>query len=193
MKKENNFNLIFDFDGTILDNIGIKDRIFFQYFDKFSNDSDKLKLFLTEFKGEKRTFKLKSLIKMGLVNKNANIESLNKYFQKEYMKVVKNKKLKISKELLIQKAYKNKLFIVSNAIKEELFELCAFFEIHDLFEQIVSCSLSKSEELKKLIKLGQLDLKKSIYIGDTNYDFISATDAKISFMDVNCFLTLYER
>ena len=34
------------------------------------------------------------------------------------MKVVKNKKLKISKELLIQKAHKNKLFIVSNAVKE---------------------------------------------------------------------------
>ena len=116
MKNENNFNLIFDFDGTILDNVGIKDRIFFQYFDAFSNDSVKLKFFLTEFKGEKRTFKLKSLIKMGLVNNNANIEGLNEYFQKEYMKVVKNKKLKISKELLIQKARKNKLFIVSNAV-----------------------------------------------------------------------------
>ena len=130
MKNENNFNLIFDFDGTILDNVGIKDRIFFQYFDKFSNESDKLKFFLTEFKGEKRTFKLKSLIKMGLVNNNANIEGLNEYFQKEYMKVVKNKKLKISKELLIQKAHKNKLFIVSNAVKEELCELCVFFGVH---------------------------------------------------------------
>ena len=130
---------------------------------------------------------------MGLVNNNANIEGLNEYFQKEYMKVVKNKKLKISKELLIQKAHKNKLFIVSNAVKEELCELCVFFGVYDLFEQIISCRLSKSDELKKLIKLSKLDLKKSIYIGDTNYDFISATHAKIPFMDVNCFLTLYER
>ena len=107
---------------------GLKIEFFSNISTNFPIDSDKLKFFLTEFKGEKRTFKLKSLIKMGLVNNNANIEGLNEYFQKEYMKVVKNKKLKISKELLIQKAHKNKLFIVSNAVKEELCELCVFLE-----------------------------------------------------------------
>lgn len=182
-------NIIFDCDGVILDSNKIKTDAFIKLFENYPKDKiDQLVDYHKKYGGVSRYKKISYFFKR-LLNKNLSEIDL-KLLAKKYSNITLNE-LKKSNfipgllDLLIYlKHKKKKLFVVSGSDEKDLIQILKYKKIDIYFEKIKGSPKNKNDNLIDLLPDSK-DRKDSIYIGDSNYDFITSKNLGLKFIFIS--------
>ena len=174
--------IIFDFDGTILENLEIKDRTIIKFFSDTFGDS---------CIGEVNRFKLAHLNRYQMLDtliskytmKNSEskqelLDKLSTVMLNEQKKAYLVKGLIEYLDHLLQSSY---FYISSNAPKNEVEELCKAFFINEYFTKISGHPESKREFIKRVIE-ENTSINEIYFIGDSIYDYEIANELGIKFI-----------
>lgn len=183
-------NILWDFDGVILDSMKIKGDGFLELFKEY--DDTKVKL-LEEYHykngGMSRFNKIKYFFK-SIINESISEEQVNELailYGKLVKKKLLNKNNLIEDSLnFIKENYKTYNFhIVSGAEENELNEICRYFEIDKYFLTISGSPIKKDILIKKILTKYIYNKEETILIGDSINDYIAASKNSIKFLGYN--------
>ncbi len=183
-------NFIFDFDGVILDAVSIRTDAFLYALRNYSkHDLEIFKEYHLKNGGISRIAKIEYFFEHILQKTLTDIDKqkiLNDFNNFVYERL-NNKDLLIKETLtFIETIYqKHTLFIASGSLQTELRDLCASFEITPYFKEIVGSPVHKVHNVAFLIKEFSLVPHKTVLIGDSYNDFVSANDNNIHFFGYN--------
>ena len=175
-------NIIFDFDGVIINSHKIKTKAFFLTFKSYgktiANDSQK---FHEKNIGKSRYYKFKFIFKKYLKKKIKKNEI--KILDENYDNFTKNKiqKLKPSKHLLdFLKKNKNifNFYISTGTPQKKIIEILKKIKLIKYFKKIYGGPKSKTSHISE-IKKNRL---KTIFIGDSYEDFLASKKTKTLFV-----------
>ncbi len=175
-------NIIFDFDGVILNSHKIKTLAFHNIF-KVYGEKNALKAKKIHLKnvGKSRYFKfkfiLKNILKIQLTKKKLS------FLDKKFDNFIKKKIKKIEPSNYLIKFLKKKNnkvnFYVSTATpQEKITKILKEKNLLKYFKKVYGSPSTKKEHIRKIIKNKQM----SIFIGDSYEDFKAANDSKIKFI-----------
>lgn len=177
MKK---YQIIFDFDGVILNSHNVKTDAFFEIFKEFGNiKAKKAQKYHLKNIGISRFKKFKYIIKNILKDKTINSKYLNKKFQDYCFKKIKS--LKINSDLkYFLKKYNKKydMFISTATPQNDIIRILKEKKIIHFFKKIYSSPKKKYEH----INLIKRKFKKRIFIGDSNEDLLACIKTKTFFI-----------
>ena len=183
-------NILWDFDGVILDSMKIKGDGFVELFSKYENNKVKL---LEEYhyangglsRFEKIRYFFVEIIKKD-VSQN-EIDKLAYSFSKIIEKKIYNKTALINESLFFIKN-KYKLFnfhIVSGSEHHELLKLCNYFKLSDYFISILGSPIKKEFLVKRVLEDYNYKKNETILIGDSFNDLDAAKSNNIKFYGYN--------
>lgn len=183
-------NILWDFDGVILDSMKIKGRGFIELFKDY--DSKKVKL-LEEYHykngGISRFAKIKYFYETILEEEISDykVEELANDFGKIIEIKLYDETNLISDSLsFIEQNYKNFNFhIVSGAEHNELNDLCGFFNIDKYFKSINGSPTKKNILVKNVLAKNDYRINETILIGDSINDYSAARDNEVAFYGYN--------
>ena len=183
-------NILFDFDGVIIDSMPIREvgfRQIFQDFDIYLVDS------MIDYHNqngglsryEKIDFFFNKILKKP-IQKNQSL-SYAKSFSNIMKKELINKKYLITDSLFFIKGNYNKynLHIVSGSDEEELKYLCNELGIATYFHSIHGSPTDKSTLVKKILLDNNYNMNETILIGDSINDLDASNDNGIKFYGYN--------
>ena len=183
-------NILWDFDGVIMDSMPIRNKGFEIVLEKFPKiEVDTLMKFHLENGGLSRYVKFRYFFEQ--IRKESVSEEKIKEFASEFSRIMK--KLLIDESLLINDSlnfirnnYLNyKMHIVSGSDQAELRFLCNKLGITQYFISIHGSPTPKKELVKKLLLKNQYVKDSSILIGDSINDFEAARENGIDFFGFN--------
>lgn len=183
-------NIIFDFDGVILDSVPTKTEGFKKLFQNFSTDEvNKLVLYHELNGGKSRYVKIKYFFNE-LLHKDISEQEILEYANK-YSEITKeeltNPKYIIEDTLnFIKRNHKKyEMHIASGADEEDLKYICEKLDLTKYFLSINGSPKIKSEIVKDILLDNSYDINETILIGDSVNDFDSAKDNGIDFFAYN--------
>jgi HAD superfamily hydrolase (TIGR01549 family) len=183
-------NIIFDFDGVILDSVPTKTEGFKKLFQNFSTDEvNKLVLYHELNGGKSRYVKIKYFFNE-LLHKDISEQEILEYANK-YSEITKeeltNPKYIIEDTLnFIKRNHKKyEMHIASGADEEDLKYICEKLDLTKYFLSINGSPKIKSEIVKDILLDNRYDINETILIGDSVNDFDSAKDNGIDFFAYN--------
>ena len=177
--------IFWDYDDTISPTVLKKGKAYAKIFDEYPNE---LKEFIVKhhkkFPGVSRKVKLPLYFKESLKYKksinNKKLKDLENLFSLECIQILSNTPFFKNIEEFLKKNNK-KNFIITNMPQEEIDVVLKLKCANNYFYQVKGNSIDKSEVLKKILKsLGSN--KKSVFIGDSEGDYIAAKKSKIDFI-----------
>jgi len=183
-------NIIFDFDGVIIDSMHIRSFGFQEIFKTFDkNDVDKLVLYHNENAGLSRFVKIKYFFNE-MLKKDISDDDIN-IFAIEYSKIMRSRL--IGKDIIIDEAIRfikeqhniYNLHIASGSEQEELRYLNKTLEIDKYFKSIYGSPTSKIKLVENIIKENNYNKYETILIGDAINDYEAAKQNDIIFLGYN--------
>ena len=183
-------NILFDFDGVILDSMPIRDYGFKKIFEDFD---DNLVSKLLEYHnlngGLSRYVKIKYFYNE-LLNQEISEAEINRYsvlFSALMKKQLTDKKYLIAETVkFIRGNYKKyNLHIVSGSDEEELRYLCKALKIDNYFLSINGSPTHKNEIVKDVLVANQYSANETILIGDSVNDYDAAEVNGLKFYGYN--------
>ena len=183
MKKYN--NIIFDFDGVIMNSHIIKTNAFYYVFSKYGKNIGNyaVKLHIKKM-GMPRTNKF-NLINKYYLNNNLKKKDLNK-IEKIFKDYVLKKifKMKINKNLLkFIKNSKNKNFYISTGTnQEEIKKICKKMKISKYFSEIFGSPKTKIMHINSIIRNYKIKKNDILFVGDSLSDYNAAKYCGINFI-----------
>lgn len=184
-------NIFFDFDGVILDSMGVRDYGFKKIFEKYGTNSN-IEEFLDYHRingGLSRFHKIKYFFKTYLneeISEEKVLELAND-FSEIMRKELTNKKYLIHETVnFIENNFqKYNMYIVSGSEQNELRYLCKELELENYFKIILGSPIHKNDLVKNILIEEKLNLKECILIGDSINDYEAAIANKINFYGYN--------
>jgi len=183
-------NILWDFDGVILDSMKVKCDGFIELFKNHDiNDLKKIEQFHYENGGVSRFEKIKyfyNQILMIDITKD-EIEKLANEFATIISKKLfdKNSLIKDSVNFIKENHQKYNFHIVSGAEHKELNKLCTFFELENYFITIDGSPTKKDILVKHVIEKYNYNKNETILIGDALTDYNAAKSNNIGFYGYN--------
>lgn len=181
--------IIFDCDGVILNSNEIKTNAFKKLFHNYPKYLiDKIVTYHKNNGGKSRYMKIKYFYENLLKKKISEKDLINQASQ--YSKITLNdlKKSDFIPGLLnlLKFLKKNKkiLYVVSGSDEKDLIKIFKYKKINTFFEKIKGSPKDKIKNFKEILPLAS-DRKKSIYIGDSEYDFISSNSMGLNFIYIS--------
>ena len=181
-------NIIFDFDGVIIDSDEIKEIAFRKSLNSFE------KKYVDEFiEYHRNNLGIDRYTKFEYFSKNI-LKSKEKFnlnlVSNKFSKLVKEN---ISKKIIIKEVYnfiyeyniKYNFFIISSADEIEIKWISKKLNINSYFDEILGSPEIKKNQIRNLILNNRLEKKSTIYIGDTYSDYVAAKSNKIKFYGYN--------
>ncbi len=183
-------NIIFDFDGVILDSIPVKTEAFRKLFNEFPKDKiDKLIKFHIHNGGMSRYKKIEHFFS-NIINQNISEHETSQY-AKRYSE--------ITKEELAQKKYfiedtmefiklnykKYNMHIASGADERDLKYICHKLDLTQYFLSIHGSPEVKKNIVKKIIDRESYIHSETVLIGDSINDYEAAYNNGIKFYGYN--------
>jgi len=183
-------NILFDFDGVILDSMPIRDYGFKKIFKNFDDDLvDKLLEYHNQNGGLSRYVKIKYFYN-SILDKEISDKEMN-YYADSFSKIMK-KKLVDKKYLItttlkfIKTIYKEcNLHIVSGSDGDELRFLCEKLGIFTYFKSIHGSPTNKNQLVENVLLSNSYMKYETILIGDSINDYEAAKDNNIDFYGFN--------
>jgi HAD superfamily hydrolase (TIGR01549 family) len=183
-------DIIWDFDGVILDSDSIREYGFRESLKKFPEDQVEL---LIEYHkkngGLSRYNKFRFFFEKILHKKISenDIICLANTFSKIMLKKLTNKKLLIKDSLnfIISNYKTKKMYIASGSDNNELIYLCKELGIFNFFYSIHGSPEHKNNIVKNILKQNQSINKNFVLIGDSINDFEAAKANNIDFYGYN--------
>jgi len=183
-------NIIFDFDGVILDSIPVKTEAFRKLFEKFPKEKvSELIEFHIENGGMSRYKKIEYFFTI-ILNREINEIEVLKY-AKKYSKITKEE-LTQSKYLIkdcinfIKQNYQNyNLHIASGADEQDLLYICKELDLTQYFLSIHGSPVVKNEIVAKILLENKYKKIETRLIGDSINDYEAANANEIEFYGYN--------
>ena len=183
-------NILWDFDGVILDSMKIRDwgfREIFKDFDK--NDVEKLISYHNLNGGLSRYVKIRHFYEKFLgkeINEERVLEYAEKFSVLMKIELINPKNLILESVLFIKENYnKYNFHIVSGSDQKELRFLCKELKIEKYFITINGSPTPKNNLVKKLLKNYKYNIQETCLIGDSLNDYDAAKINDISFLAYN--------
>lgn len=183
-------NILFDFDGVILDSMPIREYGFRNIFKDFE---DKLVEIFLEYHnkngGLSRYVKIRyfyeKLLNQSISNnevskiaENFSVIMRNELINKKYL-------IKETVDFLDKNHKKYKLHIVSGSDQNELRFLCKELDVEKYFISIYGSPIHKDDLVKNLLEKEKYNKSESILIGDSINDYDAAKINSIDFFGFN--------
>lgn len=183
-------NILFDFDGVIIDSMPIRDYGFQKIFEKHpKRHIQKLITYHQYNAGLSRFHKIKYFYN-NILNKEINDNDINYYADK--FSVIMRSKLTNKKYLIkevvdfIKNNYTNyEMHIVSGSEQNELQFLCKSLNIEKYFNCIYGSPMCKNNLVKNIILANKYISKECVLIGDSINDYDAAKVNNIYFYGIN--------
>ena len=183
-------NILFDFDGVIIDSMPIREagfRLIFQDFDKYL--VDKLIDYHNQNGGLSRYVKIDFFFNNILkkpIQKDQSFSYAKSFSDIMKKELVKREYLIIDSLFFIKRNYKKyNLHIVSGSDEVELQYLCNELGIATYFHSIHGSPTTKSMLVKKILLDNNYDINETILIGDSINDLDASIDNGIKFYGYN--------
>ena len=183
-------NIIFDFDGVIIDSMHIRSFGFRKIFQDFNTKSvQKLIDYHNENGGYSRFVKIKYFFNT-ILNQAISENEITIYANK-YSKIMRenltSKTIIINETInFIKKIYtKYNLHIASGSEQEELRYLNQELGISEYFKSIYGSPTPKIDLVKKILEENNYENKDTVLIGDSINDFEAAKENNIIFLGYN--------
>jgi len=183
-------NILFDFDGVILDSMKIKGDGFVELFNNSLNiHTQCLEKYHYENGGISRFEKIKYFYRNILNKEISNDEIIS--LSEEFSLIIKNKlfdKNNLIKETIefIENNHQEYNFhIVSGAEHRELNNLCKYFDINNYFLTINGSPTKKEILVRDVLKEHDYKINETILVGDSINDYNASKKNKINFYGFN--------
>ncbi len=183
-------NILFDFDGVILDSMKIKGDGFVELFSNAQNiHIQRLEKYHYENGGISRFEKIKYFYQNILNKEISNDEIIS--LSNKFSDIIKNKLfdknnlIKETIEFIENNHKKYNLHIVSGAEHEELNNLCKYFDITNYFLTIKGSPIKKDILVKDILNQYDYKTNETILIGDSINDYYASKDNKLNFYGFN--------
>jgi len=183
-------NILFDFDGVILDSMPIRDYGFKKIFEYFDDALvSQLLSYHNENGGLSRYVKIKYFYNE-ILDKEILEEEISNYasnFSKIMKKELVNKKYLIvdTLEFIKNNFKKYNLHIVSGSDERELQYLCKKLEIDVYFQSINGSPTPKNELVERVLLINNYVANTTVLIGDSINDYEAAKENGIDFYGFN--------
>ena len=183
-------NILWDFDGVILDSMQIKADGFRELFKEYSNSTlDKIEKYHYDHGGVSRFDKIRYFYNNFLDKEILEDEvlTLSNNFATIIEKRLFDKKNLIMDSInFIEKNYKNYNFhIVSGAEDKELNSICKHFELSQYFMTINGSPTKKDILVKNILEKYNYQKNETILIGDAFTDYNASVNNGIGFYGYN--------
>ncbi len=183
-------NILWDFDGVILDSMPIRDYGFRKIFEDFNTeDVDRILDYHKQNGGLSRYVKIRYFYE-NILNKDINDDEINIYAE-QFSMIMKreliNRKYLIGDSVeFIKNHYKKYNFhIVSGSDEKELKYLCKQLDIKDYFISINGSPTHKNDLVKNLLEKYNYNKNETILIGDSMNDYSAAKINSLDFYGYN--------
>lgn len=183
-------NIIFDFDGVILDSMPIRDYGFREILKEYPKEIvEKLIQFHQINAGLSRFYKIKYFYNE-MLKKEITEEKIKEYankFSEIMKKELINKKYLIKDSVnFIEKNYlKYNMHVASGSEEKELQYLCKELGLEEYFKSIHGSPVHKNELIKLIIEKNRYSKEETIMIGDSINDYEAAKVNEINFYGYN--------
>ncbi len=183
-------NIIFDFDGVVLDSIPVKTEAFRKLFEEFSEEKiQKLIEYHLVNGGKSRYLKIKYFFNKILHQEISEKEILlyaNKYSELSKEELSKSKYLIKDTIDFIKNNYKKyNLHVASGADENDLQFICNNLNLNQYFLSINGSPKIKSEIVKDILEESTYKREETILIGDSINDYEAANNNNIEFYGFN--------
>lgn len=183
-------NILFDFDGVILDSMPVREYGFRKIFEKYNNDLvEKLLKYHNKNGGLSRYVKIRYFYEE-LLNKIISDDEVDSIAEK--FSIIMRAKLTNKKYLILETVnfisnnhLKYNLHIVSGSDEKELRYLCRELEVEKYFKSIYGSPTHKNNLVKNVLTENKYKSKETILIGDSINDYQASEVNKIDFYGYN--------
>ena len=175
-------NIIFDFDGVILNSHKIKTSAFYYIFKVYGEkNANKAKKIHLQYIGKSRYFKFKFIFKNILKKKLTEKEQviLDKKFEKfirKKIKIIQPSNFLIN--FLKKKQNKVNFYISTATPQKKIIQILKEKNLLKYFKRVYGSPATKKEHIRKI----QKNKRITIFIGDSYEDFKAAYSCKINFI-----------
>ncbi len=190
LQEENIKNIIFDFDGVILDSIPVKTEAFRKLFQDYPDDKVALLIDYHLQNGGISRYKKIEYFFTQILSRDITDEEINQYAER--YSILTKEELSKPKYLIqetydfIQKNYlKYNFHIASGADENDLKYICDSLGLTNFFKSIYGSPLEKNQIVKNIIENNKYNKKTTILIGDSINDFEAAQKNNINFYKYN--------
>ena len=175
-------NIIFDFDGVIINSHKVKTEAFYKIFKPYGkNVANKAKKFHERNIGKSRFFKFKFILKK-ILNKNITKSELAKLDKNFDTFVQKKIKLMIPSKYLLKflkgQKYNNNLYISTGTPQNKIIQILKEKNLLSYFKKIYGSPSSKISHINEIKKSN----KNVLFIGDSLEDYNAAKKTNINFI-----------
>jgi HAD superfamily hydrolase (TIGR01549 family) len=181
-------NIIFDFDGVILESNQVKIDGFYKLFIEFGKDKA---VEISNYFKSNAGLSRYDIIRYFFLNFYKEEISKNKleFYGKKYSDIVKEEVIKTEfvegcKEFIQSNKYYS-LFIVSSSDEKDLIEICQKIDVDKYFKKILGSPTKKEFNIKKIIDDYNLKKNETIYIGDSINDYHATKKNELLFIGRN--------
>lgn len=183
-------NIIFDFDGVVLDSVPVKTEGYRQLFKEFPNDLVQKMVDYHELNGGISRYKKVKYFFNELLNEEISEDKIQEYAIK-YSELTK---LELTKEkYLIEDTFnyiksnfnKYNMHVASGADHEDLMFICDKLNLKEYFLSIEGSPKVKSEIVKEILETNNYSLEETILVGDSINDYEAAKLNGIKFYGYN--------
>ena len=190
MLKEMIKNILWDFDGVILDSIKVRDWGFREIFKSFDNEQVKALLkYHTLNGGLSRYVKIRYFYEKILkkeITENEVLKYANAFSMLMKKELINPNNLIVDSGKFIKDNYNKYHFhIVSGSDQEELRYLCKELDIHQYFLSIHGSPTPKNQLVKDLLYKYNYPTYETCLIGDSVNDYEAAKNNNINFYGYN--------
>jgi HAD superfamily hydrolase (TIGR01549 family) len=178
-------NILWDFDGVILDSMKVRDWGFREIFKSFDNDKvEALLKYHTLNGGLSRYVKIRYFYKE--ITEKEVLEYANAFSVLMKKELINPSNLILESVQFIKDNYKKYHFhIVSGSDQEELRYLCKELDIYQYFLSIHGSPTPKKQLVKNVLETNQYLVSETCLIGDSINDYEAAKDNQIYFLAYN--------
>ena len=183
-------NILWDFDGVILNSMKVRDWGFEEIFKNFDQELiNELLIFHRKNGGLSRYVKIRYFYEK-ILSKSISIEKIDKYAESfsvlMKMELIKSENLILdSLDYIKTNHQKYNFHIVSGSDQLELRFLCKELKIAQYFNSIHGSPTPKNQLVSNLLDTYQYDKENTCLIGDSINDYEAAEYNEISFFNYN--------
>ena len=179
-------NILFDFDGVIVESNEIKAWAFYELYKPYGNDiANKVFEYYTQEGGVARDKKFKKyhgeLLNQKLSKKQ--VDALSDRFSKLVVSNVSNAPfVKGVRKFIVQNYSDMHFSIISGTPHSELLKICKALEIDNYFQEICGSPKNKVDWSNEIIDKYKLNKKQTVFIGDATTDLHTANTIGVAFI-----------
>lgn len=183
-------NIIFDFDGVILDSVPIKTEAFRKLFDGFSKDSiEQLLEYHKQNGGISRYVKVKyffeEILSQG-ISEDDTLRYADKYSELTKEELTNPKYLIDDTVAFIKQNYKKyNVHVASGADENDLKYICEKLELTPYFLSINGSPTKKNDIVRNILEFRGYNKEETVLIGDSVNDYEAAKENGIEFYGFN--------